>query len=148
MPRDLNEPACCSCSSLRTTAPTPVRSVERTGVRRTSPVMRVAAASTSSRLLTRPRYAGRRCRGAERGIGGMPRPPSPSPVSLRQRLRQGPPLIVTFSIVASPEIVELAGLAGFDVVVLDMEHGAYEIANLGPHILAARASGIAPIVRV
>src|SRR4051795_838697 len=78
----------------------------------------------------------------------MTRPPSPPPVSLRQRLRQGPPLIGTFSIVASPEIVELAGLAGFDVVVLDMEHGAYEIASLGPHILAARAHGIAPIVRV
>src|SRR3954466_9410133 len=78
----------------------------------------------------------------------MTRPPSPSPVSLRQRLRQGPPLIGTFSIVASPEIVDLAGLAGFDGVILDMEHGTYEIANLGPHVLAARAHGIAPIVRV
>src|SRR3954465_8552698 len=73
---------------------------------------------------------------------------SPPNVSLRQRLREGPPLIGTFSIIAAPEIIEIAGLAGFDVVVLDMEHGAYEIASLGPHILAARAHGIAPIVRV
>src|SRR6058998_490976 len=74
--------------------------------------------------------------------------PEPSPVSLRQRLREGPPLIGTFSIVAAPELIELAGLAGFDVVVLDMEHGAYEVGNLGPHILAARAHGVAPVVRV
>src|SRR3954454_25248529 len=77
----------------------------------------------------------------------MTRPESPA-VSLRQRLREGPPLIGTFSIVAAPELIELAGLAGFDVVVLDMEHGAYEISNLGPHILAAPAPGVAPLVRV
>src|SRR3954471_18506363 len=77
----------------------------------------------------------------------MTRPESP-PLSLRRRLRQGPPLIGTFSIIAAPELIELAGLAGFDVVVLDMEHGAYEISNLGPHILAARAHGVAPVVRV
>src|SRR4051794_30596116 len=77
----------------------------------------------------------------------MTRPES-SAVSLRQRLREGPPLIGTFSIVAAPELIELAGLAGFDVVVLDMEHGAYEISNLGPHILAARAHRVAPVVRV
>src|SRR3954470_20913061 len=78
----------------------------------------------------------------------MTRPDSPPAASLRQRLRQGPPLIGTFSIIAAPEIIELVGLAGFDVVVLDMEHGGYEIANLGPHILAARAHAVAPIVRV
>ena len=33
--------------------------------------------------------------------------PEPSPVSLRQRLREGPPLIGTFSIVAAPELIEL-----------------------------------------
>src|SRR3954471_10556887 len=77
----------------------------------------------------------------------MTRPESPR-VSLRQRLREGPPLIGTFSIVAAPELIELVGLAGFDVVVLDMEHGAYEISNLGPHILAARAHGVAAVVRV
>jgi 4-hydroxy-2-oxoheptanedioate aldolase len=76
------------------------------------------------------------------------RPPSRPTTSLRQRLIDGPPLLGTFSVIASTEVVELAGLAGFDVVILDMEHGAYEIAGLGPHILAARARDIAPIVRV
>src|SRR3954466_7645162 len=74
--------------------------------------------------------------------------PEPSLISLRQRLREGPPLIGTFSIVAAPELIEVVGLAGFDVVVLDMEHGAYEISNLGPPFLAARACGVAPVVRV
>lgn len=71
------------------------------------------------------------------------------PVSLRQRLRDGPALVGTFSIVAAPEVVEIIGLAGFDVVVLDMEHGSYGIENVGAHILAARAGGrLAPVVRV
>jgi 4-hydroxy-2-oxoheptanedioate aldolase len=78
----------------------------------------------------------------------MTQPGTPRPVSLRHRLLAGPPLIGTFSIVAAPELIELVGLAGFDVVVLDMEHGGYEIANLGPHILAARAHGVEPLVRV
>jgi|SRR5947209_520778 len=66
----------------------------------------------------------------------------------RDRLRQGPPLLGTFSVIPSVEVVELIGLAGFDVVVLDMEHGAYELDNLGAVILAARARNVAPLVRV
>ena len=46
-----------------------------------------------------------------------------------------------------PALVEMAGFAGFDFVVIDNEHGmaSYETTE---HLLrAARASGIAPIVR-
>jgi 4-hydroxy-2-oxoheptanedioate aldolase len=68
--------------------------------------------------------------------------------SLRDRLRQGPPLLATFSIIAAPEVVEMIGLAGFDAVILDMEHGPYGVQALGPLILAARARGLFPIARV
>jgi 4-hydroxy-2-oxoheptanedioate aldolase len=69
--------------------------------------------------------------------------------SLRQRLREGPALVGTFSIVAAPEVIEIIALAGFDLVVLDMEHGSYGIENVGVHILAARAGGaLTPVVRV
>lgn len=67
---------------------------------------------------------------------------------LRPRLTQGTPLLGMFSIIAATEVVEMIGLAGFDVVILDMEHGPYGIAALGPLILAARARGLTPIARV
>lgn len=68
--------------------------------------------------------------------------------ALRPRLVQGPPLLGMFSIIAATEVVEMIGLAGFDVVILDMEHGPYGVQALGPLILAARARGLTPIARV
>jgi 4-hydroxy-2-oxoheptanedioate aldolase len=53
-----------------------------------------------------------------------------------------------FSVIASVEVVEMIGIAGFDTVILDMEHGPYGIQALGPLILAARARGLTPIARV
>jgi 4-hydroxy-2-oxoheptanedioate aldolase len=67
---------------------------------------------------------------------------------LRERLRTGAPLTAVFSIIRSVEVVEIIGLAGFDAVILDMEHGPYGIDELGTLILAARARGLQPIVRV
>jgi 4-hydroxy-2-oxoheptanedioate aldolase len=56
--------------------------------------------------------------------------------------------VATFSIIPSFEVVEMIGLAGFDAVILDMEHGAYGVESLGPLLLAARARGLFPIARV
>ena len=67
---------------------------------------------------------------------------------LRERLRAGASLTAVFSIIRSVEVVEIIGLSGFDAVILDMEHGPYGIDELGTLILAARARGIQPIVRV
>ena len=69
-------------------------------------------------------------------------------LTLRQRLREAAPLVATFSIIPRPEIVELIALAGFDAVILDMEHGPYHIDSLPPLIIAAEARAIYPIVRV
>jgi 4-hydroxy-2-oxoheptanedioate aldolase len=69
-------------------------------------------------------------------------------ISLRERLRQPTPFLATFSIIASVEVVEMIALAGFDGVILDMEHAPYGIENLGPLIMAARARGIHAIARV
>src|SRR5438132_819413 len=67
---------------------------------------------------------------------------------LPDRLRIGNPLIATFSMIASPIIVELIAQAGFEAVVLDMEHGPLTFDNLNGLIPAARAAGIYPVVRV
>lgn len=69
-------------------------------------------------------------------------------ISLRERLKSGTPLIATFSIIPAIEVVELVGLAGFDAIILDLEHGAHGSEALGPLILAAQAKGIYPLVRV
>jgi 4-hydroxy-2-oxoheptanedioate aldolase len=49
---------------------------------------------------------------------------------------------------ASPEVVEMAGVAGFDFVWIDCEHGSLYMDQL-PHMLrAADAVGVTPFVRV
>ncbi|HQZ12194.1 MAG TPA: aldolase/citrate lyase family protein [Devosia sp.] len=45
-------------------------------------------------------------------------------------------------------MVEIVALAGFEGIILDIEHGAHQSESLGPLILAARARGIYPLVRV
>ncbi|WP_102958173.1 HpcH/HpaI aldolase family protein [Mangrovicella endophytica] len=67
---------------------------------------------------------------------------------LRQRLRDSEPLLATFSILRSAESVEIVALAGFDAIILDLEHGPYGVETLGPLILAAHARGIHAIARV
>jgi 2-keto-3-deoxy-L-rhamnonate aldolase RhmA len=65
-----------------------------------------------------------------------------------ERLRAGPPVVSTFSMIDSPAIVELLASAGFDAVVFDMEHGPLGPESLNGLIPAARAAGITPLVRV
>ena len=47
-----------------------------------------------------------------------------------------------------PAFVEIAGLAGLDYVILDMEHGPAGLENMQNLIRAAVVSGVLPIVRV
>lgn len=69
-------------------------------------------------------------------------------VSMKQRFLKGPALKAIFSIIPSTHVVEMIGVAGFDAVILDMEHGPYTINSLVPLILAAKARGIFPVARV
>ena len=61
--------------------------------------------------------------------------------------RKVPP-IGTFMKIPSVETVEIVKLAGFDFIVLDAEHALLSLSDLNHMILAARALGISPIVRV
>ena len=69
-------------------------------------------------------------------------------MNLPERLHSGPSIIATFSMIGSPEIVQLLATAGFEAVVLDMEHGPLDFSMLNVLIPAARAAGIHAIVRV
>ena len=65
----------------------------------------------------------------------------------RARIRAGETLIGVFSDLASPLAAELCGQAGFDWIVLDLEHGAATEADLLALLYAVGTTPMAPIVR-
>lgn len=68
---------------------------------------------------------------------------------LRARLHgEGPQLLGLFVIVPRVEVVETAATAGFDLVVLDCEHGPFGIDSLAPLVAAAWGAGLYVVVRV
>lgn len=66
---------------------------------------------------------------------------------LRMRIRAGETLIGVFSDLASPLAAELCGQAGFDWIVLDLEHGAATEADLLGLLYAVGTTPMVPIVR-
>lgn len=54
----------------------------------------------------------------------------------------------TFLEIPAPQIVEILGLAGFDFVVIDREHGTIDLETTENLIRAAATTGISPLVRV
>ncbi|MDO3521685.1 HpcH/HpaI aldolase family protein [Ralstonia pseudosolanacearum] len=73
-----------------------------------------------------------------------------APQSLKARLRQaeGRPLVGLFCSTPAPLMVELIAAAGYDFVVIDLEHTLLDGAALTAMLLAARAGGMAALVRV
>lgn len=69
-------------------------------------------------------------------------------IMLQQRVASGESLAGTWLNLGSPVSAEIAGLAGFDWVLIDREHGSGNDAEMSMQILAATATGAAPIVRV
>lgn len=67
---------------------------------------------------------------------------------LKRRLREGKTAFGAFSVIPSPEAVEILGIAGFDFVVLDAEHGPSSPETLQGLVRAAENRSLTPIVRV
>ncbi|MHC4564639.1 MAG: HpcH/HpaI aldolase family protein [Planctomycetota bacterium] len=65
----------------------------------------------------------------------------------RQRIAEGP-VFGPFSKTSDPAIVETLGHAGFDFIILDMEHGPNSIETVQNVIRAAQLAEMAPIVRI
>jgi 4-hydroxy-2-oxoheptanedioate aldolase len=66
---------------------------------------------------------------------------------LRARIRTGAPLFGVWAGLGSPLAAELLGRAGFDWVVVDLEHGAATESELLAHLTAIEVTGTAAIVR-
>jgi len=74
-------------------------------------------------------------------------PQHPIDTRLPARLRSGQPLHGIFNSIPSPALVEMCAYAGFDFIVIDNEHGSADLQTTEHMLRAARAAGIAPIVR-
>ena len=68
--------------------------------------------------------------------------------SLRSKLRAQEFVVGTFLEIASPALVEMLGLAGFDFVVVDREHGAINLQDTENLVRAGHSTGISVVVRV
>lgn len=68
--------------------------------------------------------------------------------ALKRRLRAGERLRGGLLRLPSEFLVELAGVAGFDFVVIDCEHGPADLVALQQHLQAADARGLPVLVRV
>lgn len=66
----------------------------------------------------------------------------------RERLRGGDALLGIFTMFSEPALVEMAGHAGYDFVIVDTEHGPSSHETVQHCLRAADAAGIAVLVRV
>jgi len=68
---------------------------------------------------------------------------------LKERLHRGEICTGTFLLFLSGgDVVQFFAGLGFDYLILDMEHGSLDFSRARETILAARACGVAPLVRV
>ncbi|HBY99275.1 MAG: aldolase/citrate lyase family protein [Ardenticatenaceae bacterium] len=67
---------------------------------------------------------------------------------LKGRLDAGQTLVGTFVSLPEPGIVEAIGYAGYDFVVIDMEHSPIDFGVLPQMLAGADSTGMAPLVRV
>lgn len=68
--------------------------------------------------------------------------------ALRTRLHNGETVLGTFQVINSIMVAEMIGIAGFDYVIFDQEHGAYGPKTSMKLAAGAENTGAAPIVRV
>ena len=68
--------------------------------------------------------------------------------TFRERVRSGSRLLGGFVFSTDPNITQLYAAAGFDFVIVDLEHTMNDTQIVAAHLRAARASGIEAIVRI
>lgn len=67
---------------------------------------------------------------------------------LKTKLYEGKDALGLFLTVDSTDLVELAGLCGFDFVMIDNEHGVFSMEAIRHLVIAAELRGTVPLVRV
>jgi len=68
---------------------------------------------------------------------------------LKQKLKEGKPVIGTWNTLAAPLVTEVFAHAGFDFQIIDLEHGPFVLDKIHQHVSACEVSGAcSPIVRI
>jgi 4-hydroxy-2-oxoheptanedioate aldolase len=67
---------------------------------------------------------------------------------LKRRLQDGEALVGCFQRIAAPDVTDLCAAAGFDFVVVDLEHALISEVQVADLVRAAEAGGIFALVRV
>lgn len=70
------------------------------------------------------------------------------PNSVRQKLRNGDPVIGSFLGLGSPNLAELMAYAGYDWLVIETEHNGLDSAEVEHMLMAMSSTNVVPIVRV
>lgn len=68
--------------------------------------------------------------------------------ALRAALAGNAQILATFLLIPRLEVVEMLGLAGFDAVVIDLEHGPISLPNVQDLAAAAQGAGMYAVARV
>jgi 4-hydroxy-2-oxoheptanedioate aldolase len=68
--------------------------------------------------------------------------------SIKERLREGPPLSGYLNLIPSPVATQALAAAGADVVVIDQEHGPIGPESVQAMVAATAGTGCSPWVRV
>lgn len=68
--------------------------------------------------------------------------------SLKSRLRAREAVFGSFAFLPSPDVVEIMAMAGFDFVIIDLEHSPKNWGDVANMVRAAELHGMAPLVRV
>jgi 4-hydroxy-2-oxoheptanedioate aldolase len=71
-----------------------------------------------------------------------------APHSLRDRIAAGDCLYGLIIKMPNQPIVEMAGYTGFDLVMIDTEHGMADDSALENHLRSARLAGVSTLVRL
>jgi 4-hydroxy-2-oxoheptanedioate aldolase len=67
---------------------------------------------------------------------------------LKQKLDQGQVVVGAVVQIPAPAIIEILGYTGFDFVMIDTEHGMFDIQTAGELIRSADGVGLTPLVRI
>ena len=69
-------------------------------------------------------------------------------INFREKINRGEPVYGPFMKTSDPMFVEIAGIAGFDFAILDMEHGPTSLQDQQNNVRAATLRGMLPIIRI
>ena len=67
---------------------------------------------------------------------------------LKKSLKSGHSVFGTWSMLSSPQVINVIGYSGMDFVIIDLEHGPTNFETVEYQLYAAETAGIIPIVRV